>query len=192
MSVWDRDSFDEALRACWDDDEDAVEHCLAMITPALLPALQPDATVVDFGCGVGRLLGPFARAWPETTWCGVDTSPKMRGHARAELAALGNVYVTDEIPQQAAAAYSMLVFQHLDRMPLQTALEALYRALRPGGVLRFQFVHEGGPGDEGPFSRPFHSDALRVVLAAAGFVGTAYDLDERFPSWTWCTTRKAG
>jgi 2-polyprenyl-3-methyl-5-hydroxy-6-metoxy-1,4-benzoquinol methylase len=92
-----------------------VMEMLAAFRPGFAPK-----TVLDFGCGVGRLLVPFANRGLEVS--GVDISDKMLELSRGNLAARGLVpghLVTaiEELPAPARydLVHSFIVIQHIPR-----------------------------------------------------------------------------
>lgn len=98
------------------------------------------ASVLDFGCGVGRLTLPLAQRAKNVTAC--DIAPTMLGHARrnAEEAALHNIrYVSSEqllaLPDHSFTFIcSLLVFQYIPRQTGYGLIRSLLRLLSPGGV----------------------------------------------------------
>ncbi len=96
-------------------------------------------SVLDFGCGVGRLTLPFARRATAVTAC--DISPTMLEHARrnADEAGLRNVaYISDEElfalrDGQFDLVCSLLVLQYVPRSVGYAIIRTLLRLLAPGG-----------------------------------------------------------
>jgi SAM-dependent methyltransferase len=98
---------------------------------------------LDFGCGPGRLIEALAAIAPEVI--GVDTSHAMLELARANHQGRQAVTFTSDIDEVATAsidvAYSTFVLQHLHEAARRSALSAISRTLRVGGVFIFQFPH---------------------------------------------------
>src|SRR4051812_38611679 len=69
----------EAKAEFLDSGRGHVEYVLAMLRKHIDPAFAP-RRVLDFGCGVGRLVIPFAREADEVV--GVDVSEGMLAEAR--------------------------------------------------------------------------------------------------------------
>ena len=103
--------------------------------------LEPGMSVLDFGCGPGRLTLPLAQGvGPQGQVLAVDIQPAMLSRARAKAAGLENVRFL-----QAAAGEDKLGQALFDRAVLvtvlgeipgqQTALQEIYTALKPGGWL---------------------------------------------------------
>jgi len=109
-------------------------------------ALSPGDTVVDVGCGPGRLLPELAdRVAPTGTVLGVDAAPSMLAQARARARTAG---VSDRValalgdarrlpvPTGTADAASLLdVLDLFDREDLRAVLAECRRILAPDGQL---------------------------------------------------------
>ncbi|MEO8186918.1 MAG: methyltransferase domain-containing protein [Burkholderiaceae bacterium] len=112
---------------------------------ALLP--QPPARLLDLGCGTGWTSAFFARRGYEVV--GQDIAPDMirfaeRNRARYEASDLEFV-VSDYESLNFAEPFDCAVFYDAlhHAVDERAALESVYRALRPGGVL---VTHEPGAG----------------------------------------------
>lgn len=120
-----------------------------------VPAEDP-ATVVDLGCGPGRLTALLAGRWPEADVVGVDSSPQMVGTARAgqRLSFVVGDLRTWRAPRPVDVLVSNATLQwvpgHLDLLPV------LLEQVAPNGWFAFQV-----PGN---FGEPSHT--LRHRLAA--------------------------
>ena len=106
----------------------------------LLPYLQPDAAVLDMGCGPGTITAGLARR--AGTVVGVDTSAEMVESARRLAAESGadnasfKVGSACELPfgdRSFDVVYAHQLLQHLSD-PVQALREAR-RVLRPGGLV---------------------------------------------------------
>ena len=107
--------------------------------------LSDGAPVADVGCGPGQVTSHLALAGAQVT--GIDLSPGMVGEARRRFPELpfevGDLTVLPAESWGAITAWYSLV--HLAPRELPAAIEALVRALRPGGWLALA-VHEGDEG----------------------------------------------
>ena len=105
--------------------------------------LQPGMTVLDIGCGPGRLTIPAARqVGPQGEVVAIDIQPGMlrRAQDKAKAANLTNIRFL-----QAAVGEGKLEHNHSDRALLVTvlgeipdrhaALKEIFDALKPGGIL---------------------------------------------------------
>lgn len=96
--------------------------------------------VLDFGCGVGRLLIPFAKR--AHTVVGIDVSPGMLAEAERNLGERGlrNVrllrsQVIDTLdPGTFDLVHSFIVFQHIPVSDGEILFRKLIRLIAPGGV----------------------------------------------------------
>jgi SAM-dependent methyltransferase len=107
--------------------------------------LNPRATVLEIGCGIGRLLKPLASRARELH--GVDVSGEMIAQGRRRLAGWPSIHLhlgsgSDLETLQDAyfdLCYSFIVFQHVpDKAIVCTYLAEAFRVLKPGGLFRFQ------------------------------------------------------
>ncbi len=114
-------------------------------TPYLLAQLQQwcdirgAATVLDFGCGIGRMAKALLEQTSASVW-GVDASQAMRQHAMSHVASerftAFSPLMLDAATlagQQLDLALSVWVLQHCPE--LQTEIDRLHAALKPGGLL---------------------------------------------------------
>jgi trans-aconitate 2-methyltransferase len=108
--------------------------------------LQGDETVLDAGCGTGRVTRLLLQRLPSGWVVAVDASPSMVEAARASLGARARVLQADlaelELDEPVDAVFSNAVFHWV---PDHERLFArMYAALRPGGRLVAQC---GGAGN---------------------------------------------
>ena len=108
-------------------------------------ALAAGGPVADVGCGPGQVAAHLALAGADVT--GIDLSPGMVEEARRRFPELpfevGDLTALAADRWAAIAAWYSLV--HLAPQELRGAVDALARALRPGGWLAFA-LHEGDGG----------------------------------------------
>jgi trans-aconitate 2-methyltransferase len=166
--------------------------------------LAGDETVLDAGCGSGRVTRLLLERLPEGRVIGVDASPSMIEEARSNLAEFGDRVelraedLTElELAEPVDAAFSNATFHWIsDHDRLFSRLAA---ALRPGGALEAQCGGEGNVaewkraveaamGDErfAPYFRgmgqPWNFASVGDTesrLARAGFVVGKVWLEER-------------
>ncbi|HYI98225.1 MAG TPA: methyltransferase domain-containing protein [Thermoleophilaceae bacterium] len=165
---------------------------VAMAGPVLdRLSLRGDETVLDAGCGSGRVTQLLLERLPRGRVIAVDAAPSMVEEARRALADRATVLQADlhelTLPEPVDAAFSNAVFHWVldhDRL-----FERLFAALRPGGRLVAQCGGEGNIGQlrrvagelakEPPYaqhfegwSEPWHYASPREArrrLLAAGF-----------------------
>ncbi len=112
-----------------------LDMCRRYIDPAFAPK-----RVLDFGCGVGRLVIPFAELSGEVT--GVDVSPSMLAEAQrnCEERGIGNVALvpSDELLSAATGSFdlvhSFIVLQHIDMTRGRSLFAQLVDRVQPGGI----------------------------------------------------------
>ncbi len=107
-----------------------------------LPArLREGAQVADIGCGSGHAVNVMAKAFPASSFTGIDFSADAVavGAAEAERTGLGNVsfLARDAAALDIADAYDVITaFDAIhDQAHPARVLENIHRALRPGGTL---------------------------------------------------------
>jgi len=138
-----RENFDPAAEAEFFDSGDAyVSELYGIIRAHVAPQFAPE-TVLEYGCGVGRLLIPFARRAARVT--GVDISPSMLKTARTHLAhaAVTNVELTGVTSGISTfdLVNCFLVLQRLRPSEGLALLRRLTRHVREGGVGVFHFPY---------------------------------------------------
>ena len=116
-------------------------HCRSLVD-MLRAHVEPDlalGTVVDHGCGVGRLVVPFARMAERVH--GIDVSPSMLREAQKNVTAAGlqNVQLhlpsdLDQLRGRVDLVHSFIVFQHMPVAAGERALGELLGLLKPGGL----------------------------------------------------------
>lgn len=120
-----------------------VNHVIHIIQTRLRGDFQP-MRVLDFGCGVGRLLIPFAgRA---QTVVGIDVSPGMLEQAANNCRERGlnavQLLRADELKQLAPNSFNLvhsyIVFQHIPVSEGERLLRKLVDLIEPGG---FGVIH---------------------------------------------------
>lgn len=191
--TWSPQTLDEARRAVWSerDWEGGIAHCLPHLT-----SMPEDGTLLDLGCGVGRLAIPMARSRPDATVLAVDTSPEMIRYLEQtpdlppNLVPLCVTYdgvgTLDGIGRL-GGAWSVLTFQHLSGNDQWYYLLDLSHHLPPGAPLVLQHVTDC---EAGPLSNPVPEAHMRYWWQVNGLEIVSYETDDRFPTWRWVKGRK--
>ncbi|MEA2490215.1 MAG: hypothetical protein QOH21_2007 [Acidobacteriota bacterium] len=128
------------------------EEDVAALLGALATLFSRDVrlgSVLDFGCGAGRLTLPFARRAGRVVGC--DIAPTVLAHARqnAERAGLRNVtfQAVDDVVASGEARFdficSLLVFQYIPPAEGYALLQRLAALLNVGGVAALQLRFRG-------------------------------------------------
>lgn len=100
--------------------------------------LPASARVVDFGCGVGRLLAAFSRRFERSV--GIDIAPSMLAIAKRNLQDRSGVdYVArpEDVPGGPGSVdlvHSYIVLQHIRPDQGMPIIRALLDLLKPGGL----------------------------------------------------------
>ncbi len=143
----------------------------------LLPT-EPGARILDLGCGYGSFLW-YLRDEGYQNACGVDVSAEQVEAARQ--LGLDNVFLGDarEFLEAHPAAFDCVtafdLLEHLTKDEILDLLEAIRRALKPGGLLLLRAPNADGPfGGKIRYSDFTHEQAftpssIRQILAATGF-----------------------
>lgn len=153
---------------------------VALFFRGLEHLLTPDTTVLDIGCGIGRMdehVAPRLRRL-----IGVDVSGEMVARARARLAHLPNVEFRENdgfgLPGMEGSidlVFSHIVFQHVPGEVMDAYFRSAWLVLRPGGSLVFQVPEwidrapAVPPIDDTWELRFYLEDDLRGRLGAIGF-----------------------
>src|SRR4051812_3527224 len=125
--------------------ETTVSWMLRVIDAALIPEFAP-MTVLEYGCGIGRLALPLARRPGSIT--AIDNSPSMLARARQEAERQQLAHIAFETPEtlfSAPRSFDLVVCYHvLQRMPRHEAValaRRLFAMIAPGGVGVFQWPY---------------------------------------------------
>jgi SAM-dependent methyltransferase len=137
----------------WDIDEffrrgaEQIERTMAVAAGLGVP--RRHGTVLDFGCGVGRLSRELGRRFDR--YVGVDISAGMIERARALNGDFANCeFIVNERPDMVRfgdgefdAVVSFIVLQHIpDRDLIRRYIAEFARVLAPGGLIAFQLPSE--------------------------------------------------
>jgi SAM-dependent methyltransferase len=141
---WNRSAEVDSLTAILaDGDEPSYQASGRSEAEALRRYLTPDATVLDLGCGTGRVMEHVA------PWCrevhGIDISERMVEGGRERLAGLANVHFHHGNGYDLAGfgdasfdvVYSIVALQHMPRTVAYNYLLESHRVLARDGVLWF-------------------------------------------------------
>ncbi len=187
---WEPGDIDEAIRQIYNTESlSDFEEGGRQDAKQLATHFDAASTVLDLGCGAGRI-ALYVAEQCSTLWA-VDVSPAMLRLASARLAHRSNVRYAQcletrfpDVPDGSVDfAYSILVLQHVEREDAYRLLRELLRILRPGGsaYLTFpnflsdeylnSFLHyvEQGEVANPARARFYTPQELERLLPAAGF-----------------------
>lgn len=154
----------------------------------LLPHVQPDARLLDVGCGPGTITVDLARLAPDDTVVGIDRSEDVLAEARAAAAAagvtnleiaVGDVYSLGYGDDSFDVVHAHQVLQHLSD-PV-AALREMGRVCRPDGLVAVR------DSDYSAFTwwpvLPELDEWLRIYQAVARGNDAEPDAGRRLKSW---------
>ncbi|WP_158287243.1 class I SAM-dependent methyltransferase [Dokdonella fugitiva] len=126
-----------------------VESLLGIIRARFEPAFRPRRSL-DFGCGVGRLLIPLAKASGHAT--GVDVSASMLAEARRNCEAFDvrnvDFAASDDELSRVTGDYDLIhshiVFAHINRRRGDALIEGLARRVAARGFIAVQVLYGCG------------------------------------------------
>ncbi len=109
--------------------------------------------VLDIGCGIGRMLKPFAERFPNCQFFGVDVSDEMVRKGRLWLAGSSNTRLyansgadLDMFDDGSLDfIYSYIVFQHIPRKIVDVYFREVARIIAADGLFVFQMQFKPGP-----------------------------------------------
>lgn len=153
-----------------------VDHVLGVCRAHIDGAFMPQR-VLDFGCGVGRLVLPFAAQAAEVV--GVDISPSMLAEAQrnCERQGLNNVVLAlsddalSAVQGQFDLVHTCIVIQHIEIDRGLKLFEQLLRRIKPGGLgavhVTFAWDHHAENLGVAPILPPPLPQPWRLVLRRA-------------------------
>jgi len=182
----------EDLAARWDDLQppDRGERLRRLLVP-FGPLLGTAGAILELGTGTGALIPCLWERAPGARLVSVDLAGEMLCRARRRCPDAAVVQADAHRPPFAAAGFDLVVchncFPHLADKP--AALQALSRALRPGGHLlilhdlsreRVNAIHSGGgPAIQNDLLPP--GEETGRMLMGAGFVDVGVeDTDKHY------------
>jgi trans-aconitate 2-methyltransferase len=156
---WDASAYDATSEP---------QQAWAAAVVARLAGIAQDATVLDVGCGTGRVTETLLTLVPRGRVLAIDASAEMVGLARGRLGERADVWCQDvldlELSEPVDAIFSTAT---LHWVPDHERLwPRLARALRPGGVLEVQC---GGRGNINRVRKVIDAVAREMAPELVGF-----------------------
>jgi 2-polyprenyl-3-methyl-5-hydroxy-6-metoxy-1,4-benzoquinol methylase len=153
-----------------------VHRVLATVRRFIDPGFAPER-VLDFGCGVGRLLPPFAAIAEEVVGLDVSTSMLLEAQRNCDERHLMNVRLIgsdDDFTSLTGTfnlIHSFIVFQHIPVQRGRAIFLKLLRHIRPGGIgalhLTYSKAHFATTFGVAPRLVPSLTNKARAVPANA-------------------------
>jgi SAM-dependent methyltransferase len=175
---------EESLQEFFATGERHVEHVYSVIRAKIRQDFQP-IRVLDYGCGVGRLVIPFAKRAGEVI--GVDVSFDMLECARENCNKFGagsaHLLHTDEVellkPATFDLVHSFIVFQHIPTDRGDLILRKLITLLAEGGVGAIHLTYSNPRSESrSPIRRGIKALLKRVGFQRLGLVHGLLNLRE--------------
>lgn len=148
-----------------------------------VPAKMQPESILDIGCGTGRLLRKVAKRWPKARLTGVDPAEGMVKEARR---------LTEEAEFQVSLAESLVLPDGYADLAFSTAsfhhwqdqqrgVEQITRVLRQGGIfVLVDILMPLGIGKIHPHGRQVSPATVRGIFTRAGL---EVQLQRRVMSW---------
>lgn len=166
---------DQAITEFFESGRRHADYVMKMIHTYIDPGFRPKS-VVDFGCGAGRLVVPFARIAQHVV--GLDVSQSMLNEAARNCAAFGldkvQLLLSDDDLSRLTGKYdlvhSFIVFQHIPPERGRVIFRRLLDFIAPGGigaihVLYGKGVHAETYGMPPQKSQNAHYSHTKQILA---------------------------
>ena len=142
------------------------------------PYYDPSWTVLDIGCGIGRMLKPLAHHFHALV--GIDVSGEMIKKSKKWLQCVENVNTLETsgidlnplLSEHFDLVYSYVAFQHMPRQVFERYLAESNRVLKPDGYFAFQIpigFHQHTPMGDTIGIRAYSKDELSETLDQLGF-----------------------
>jgi SAM-dependent methyltransferase len=131
-----RTLHNRSIRLSGETGEYFAEYKLNVLRRTCPPA--PGDLIVDYGCGIGMLTVPMARAWPECRILGYDPSTESLNLAAQAVAGQPNVTLVETLSGVEGTARLVVcanVLHHVPQEERAGVVAQMARALAPGGRL---------------------------------------------------------
>ena len=136
MKYWESETFEEAKQKVLTikNFEEANKHDLEILKHL---DLRKEDLILDFGCGIGRLVEILEK---NHQIVGIDSSTTMIKYALEKCKSPFRISDGSDLPIETFdKIYSFLVMQHLERFEVFKTLYYLRNALKKGGKMLIQF-----------------------------------------------------
>lgn len=175
--------------------------CLKNIIPEIEPAVSDLGSILEIGCGYGRLTREVKRYFGNQTIVkGIDINPKFLKKAEEYSGYTTKpswhsptdypyYYCIDNLTglPSVNAVYTMLVFQHLSNKVKEEYIRQVSLILKKDGIFRFQYV-EGYNSSRCNYEAKIEDVRQWCKEAGLTIIKEQFDLME--DKWTWITATK--
>ncbi len=186
------EELNQALAATGEDKDYFASGRVRMLQGRLKKLSEPPQSILDYGCGIGDTCLLLQQAFGAKSVVGLDVSAGSIEVARArhQSSACDFMTLADYAPKGAAdLVYCNGVFHHIPLAMRGSALEYVFRCLRPGGWFAFWENNSLNPGTRHVMAQcAFDRDAITItpslakkVLRDAGFEVVSTDFCFFFP-----------
>jgi trans-aconitate methyltransferase len=151
---------------------------IAWLSRNLAGLREQPQRIMDYGCGIGSAVPFLIDFFSTASILGVDVSAKSLELAKQVSARATFLSCDEYVPRSAIdLVFCNGVFHHIDPQDRASAVDYVYRSLRPGGVFALWENNPWNPGTRYVMSRiPFDRDTTPVaapetrrLLSAGGF-----------------------
>ncbi len=123
-----------------------VQEAVAQRVLDLIPPAEPATSILDVGCGTGRLMARLRQRWPRARLTGVDIAAGMLTEARRRFADDSMMdWILSDATEYRGGPFDLVVsgsaLQWVD--PLADTLAHLFDQVRPGGLLAVGLMTRG-------------------------------------------------
>lgn len=151
---------------------------------AIVNVFNKPRSVLEIGCGYGRLMTEIKKLYPNARVSGIDVNPDLVKEAKQSGLLC---YARDNLTGVAKkdVIYSVAVFQHLPDRQKTAYVNQSFNTLYSGGVLRVQFIE----GERNNFLDHWvTADRMTGWFKEAGFkVDQLVERGLAHPQWSWIT-----
>lgn len=176
-AYWNACAMDNAMKHIaihdWENEEifhrsgqESAEVILSLVDGHFFESVQGHGRMLDIGCGIGRMLKPFAQKFPGMKIYGVDVSEEMVHQGKQRMKEFQHVTLTGNNGKDLSMfddnffhfIYSYIVFQHIPRTYVRNYFREVNRVLDDTGLFVFQMqIMEGESRLSEPPGRDFRS-----------------------------------
>lgn len=168
----------------------SLQNFLDIIIPKIKDYVHKEnGSILDIGCGIGRLTEPISNYFITSHVFGIDINPEFIAHAVEKSKDNNNVnrptyILADNLSEftNLDVIFSILVFQHINNEAKEEYIKQAGMALRQNGMFIFQYV-------EGTHSSRAMYDAkivdVREWCKQANLKIIRETFDKLAPRWTW-------